>query len=375
MAIAEATAVKLSEVDAVLNQVNAVFPNAATKDNNGALVVANNKLVDVANYLKDDLAVEYCSSVTSVDYPDRFEVVYHLYSVSKQEGPLVMKAHADKGNPIVPSMVSVWAGANLQEREVYDMMGIRFAGHPNLKRVLMWEGFEGFPLRKDYKEPYYEDEKKPFSSRHPGGHHQRAEERVSWGKNVQYPAGFDPDEMTVIKTEDLPLVDALDLRAGRFKTDRFIINMGPQHPSTHGVFQMRITLDGETIVDLEPVMGYLHRNHEKIGERNMWLMNMPFTDRLDYISSMGNNLGYALAVEKLMGVKVPERAQYIRVIMAELTRIANHFWAIGFLLNDLGAFFTPSLYAIEERELILDLFEMAAGSRMMCNYMRFGGVA
>ena len=124
-------------------------------------------------------------------------------------------------------------------------------------------------------------------------------------------------------------------------------------------------------------MGYMHRNHEKIGERNTFLMNFPFTDRLDYLTSMGNNFGYALAVEQLMGddAKPPERAEYIRVIMAELTRIASHMWSIGFLLNDLGAFFTPALYAIEERELILDLFEWAAGSRMMCNYFRFGGVA
>ncbi|WP_376791833.1 NADH-quinone oxidoreductase subunit D [Thermoflexus sp.] len=159
------------------------------------------------------------------------------------------------------------------------------------------------------------------------------------------------------------------------RTDRLVVNMGPQHPSTHGVFRMVVTLDGETIVRLEPVMGYLHRNHEKIGERNMYLQNMPYTDRLDYICSMSNNLGYAIAVEKLLGIKPPERAEYLRVIMAEFTRIVNHLWAIGFLLNDLGAFFTPALYAIEERELILDLFEEAAGSRMMCNYMRFGGVA
>jgi NADH:ubiquinone oxidoreductase subunit D len=159
------------------------------------------------------------------------------------------------------------------------------------------------------------------------------------------------------------------------ETDYLVVNLGPQHPSTHGVFRMVVTLDGETIVDLQPVMGYLHRNHEKIGERNTYIMNMPYTDRLDYICSMGNNFGYALAVEKLMGIKPPERTEYIRVMMAELTRVVNHLWAIGFLLNDLGAFFTPALYAINERELILDIFEATAGSRMMCNYFRFGGVA
>ncbi|OUC09555.1 NADH dehydrogenase [Litorilinea aerophila] len=157
-------------------------------------------------------------------------------------------------------------------------------------------------------------------------------------------------------------------------TDSIVINLGPHHPSTHGVFRMLARIEGETILALEPEMGYLHRNHEKIGERNTWLMNMPFTDRLDYINSMSNNLGYALAVEKLAGIEVPERAQYIRVIMAELTRIVNHMWSIGFILNDLGALQTPALYAIEEREMILDLFEEVSGSRMMCNYMRFGGV-
>ena len=160
-------------------------------------------------------------------------------------------------------------------------------------------------------------------------------------------------------------------------TDQFLLSMGPQHPSTHGVFRLNLRIDGETIVGLKPVMGYMHRNHEKIGERNTFLMNFPFTDRLDYLTSMGNNFGYALAIEQLMGddAKPPERAEYIRVIMAELTRIVSHMWSIGFLLNDLGAFFTPALYAIEECELILDLFEWAAGSRMMCNYFRFGGVA
>ncbi|MCX6068855.1 MAG: NADH-quinone oxidoreductase subunit D [Chloroflexi bacterium] len=150
--------------------------------------------------------------------------------------------------------------------------------------------------------------------------------------------------------------------------------MGPQHPSTHGVFRAVVVLDGETVVSLKPVMGYLHRNHEKIGERNTFLQNMPYTDRLDYFNSMYNNWGYALAVEKLMGVQVPERAEYIRVIMGELSRIQNHLILFGMLWNDLGAYFTPALYAFEERELILDIFESVAGSRMMCNYHRFGGV-
>ncbi|HJS28642.1 MAG TPA: NADH-quinone oxidoreductase subunit D, partial [Anaerolineales bacterium] len=201
-------------------------------------------------------------------------------------------------------------------------------------------------------------------------------DRNAFGKNVDYPSGFDPEALTPIG--DAPIYGDVQKvgadEAQEMDTEQLVVNLGPQHPSTHGVFRAVVRLEGETILDLEPVMGYLHRNHEKIGERNTYLMNMPFTDRLDYLSSMGNNFGYALAVEKLMGVKPPERAEYIRVIMAELTRISNHLWAIGFLLNDLGAFFTPALYAIEERELILDVFEAVAGSRMMCNYYRFGGV-
>jgi NADH-quinone oxidoreductase subunit D/NADH-quinone oxidoreductase subunit C/D len=135
-----------------------------------------------------------------------------------------------------------------------------------------------------------------------------------------------------------------------------------------------VTLEGETVLGLKPVMGYLHRNHEKIGERNTFLQIMPYTDRLDYFNSMSNNFGYAITVEKLMNIPVAERAEYIRVIMAELSRIQNHLVFIGMLLNDLGTMFTPALYAFEERELILDIFEAVSGSRMMCNYFRFGGV-
>ena len=157
-------------------------------------------------------------------------------------------------------------------------------------------------------------------------------------------------------------------------TELLEVNLGPQHPSTHGVFRMKAVLDGETIVSLKPVMGYLHRNHEQIGESITYIASFPFTDRLDYFCAMSNNLGLALAIEKLGGIQVTERGEYIRIIMAELTRLVNHTAVTGFLLNDMGAFGTPLLYAFREREKILDLFEMASGSRMMCNYVRPGGV-
>jgi NADH-quinone oxidoreductase subunit D len=155
--------------------------------------------------------------------------------------------------------------------------------------------------------------------------------------------------------------------------DLLEISMGPQHPSTHGVFQMDVVLDGERVVKLKPVFGYLHRNHEKIGENTTYLGSMPYTDRLDYFCSLTNNWAYALAVEKLAGLQPPERADYIRVITAELTRIQNHVSLVGFLLQDMGAMGTPLMYAFREREKILDLFESLTGARMMCNYMRFGG--
>ena len=151
------------------------------------------------------------------------------------------------------------------------------------------------------------------------------------------------------------------------------VSMGPQHPSTHGVFRMDVVLDGETVVKLKPIFGYLHRNHEKIAEDETYLGSMPYTDRLDYFCSLTNNWAYALAVETLAGVQVPERAQYLRVITAELTRLQNHASLVGFLMQDMGASGTPLMYAFREREKILDLFEALTGARMMCNYMRFGG--
>jgi len=364
------------------NPLEARFPEILTPDTRkgyGGYIVQTDKLVEVATALRDEFGYDYLSSVTGTDYlPEgKMEAVYHLYRSTG--GPaFVLKAQTPRDNAVVPSLVPVYPGAEFQERETWDLLGIRFEGHPDLRRILTWEGFQGHPLRKDWHEPYYEEDGKPFKSRWPDGQVYRAEDKNPFKANVDYPAGFDPESW--VPEGDAALYNSVAKfeyqgdKSG-LKTDHVVVNLGPQHPSTHGVFRMVVTLDGETILSLKPVMGYLHRNHEKIGERNTFLQNMPFTDRLDYISSMSNNFGYALAVEKLMGIKPPERAEYLRVIMAELTRVSNHVWAIGFLLNDLGAYFTPALYAIQERELILDVFEAVSGSRMMCNYYRFGGVA
>ena len=175
-------------------------------------------------------------------------------------------------------------------------------------------------------------------------------------------ASLDPAPGPVVRTVNDPL-----------HGDLMEVSMGPHHPSTHGVFRMIATLDGETVVRLKPVFGYLHRNHEKLGEGVSYLASMPYTDRLDYLCSMTNNWAYALAVERLAGQAVPDRAEYVRVILAELTRLLNHTCLAGFLLQDGGASGTPLMYAFRERERILDLFESLSGSRMMCNYQRFGG--
>jgi len=352
--------------------------SADTRKGYSGIIVKPESLIEVATAIRDDLGFDYLSSVSGVDYlPDgMMEVVYHAFR-SSGGSALVFKAQTPRDNPVVPSLVPVYPGADFQERETWDLLGIRFEGHPDLRRILLWEGFGGYPLRKDWREPFYEEESKPFKNRWPEGHIYRVEDKNPYANNVEYPDGFDPE--TWDPDNDSKLYESLKRSVrGRntiLDTDIQMINMGPQHPSTHGVFRIAVMLEGEKVVSLKPVMGYLHRNHEKIGERNTFLQNMPFTDRLDYLSSMSNNFGYALAVEKLMKIKPPERAEYLRVIMAELTRISNHVFAIGMFLNDLGAYFTPALYAIEERELILDIFEAVSGSRMMCNYFRFGGVS
>jgi NADH:ubiquinone oxidoreductase subunit D/NADH:ubiquinone oxidoreductase subunit C len=356
------------------------FPNGARADDRSGfkgIIVSGDELISILDWVNEELHYDFLSSITAVDdFPeDQMEVIYHIYkSVGGEE--IELKVMTDRSTPMVPSAVSVYPGAELQEREVYDLFGVKFSNHPDLRRILMWEGFEGYPLRKDWKEPFYEDEVKPFKSRWPEGKGVLTESLNPYGNNVQFPHQFDPRGYE--PQADQGIYESLQMKAMEssdgLKTDQLIVNLGPQHPSTHGVFRMVVVLEGETIVNLKPAMGYLHRNHEKIGERNTYLQNMPYTDRLDYLSSMSNNFGYATTVEKLMGIKPPERAEYIRVMMAELTRIASHTMSVGFLLNDLGAYFTPALYALEERELILDIFEAVSGSRMMCNYFRFGGV-
>lgn len=381
-------------IEDAIGKLKQRFPADVSDDDRqgySGVIISADKLQEAARYIKNELGFDFLSSATAVDYlgegvhsEDHLEMVYHAYRTTGGSA-LVFKAQTDRSSATLPSLTPIWMGADFQEREAYDLMGIKFEGHPNLQRILLWEGFNGHPLRKDWKEAYYEEDHKPFGSRWPAGHIHRAEEKNVFGKNVSYPADIDLSRLNDISETNMYQAFGMGVDTEHVvdhngvRTDQLIVNMGPHHPSTHGVFRMIMELDGETVTALEPVMGYLHRNHEKIGERNTFLHNIPFTDRLDYISSMGNNHGYVLAVEQLLslGAKYTPptyRTEVLRVLMVELTRIVNHLWGIGFWLNDLGAFFTPVLYFIQERERILDFFEAVAGSRMMCNYMRFGGV-
>jgi NADH-quinone oxidoreductase subunit C/D len=368
-----------TDLDAVAAQLDGAIPGAVMGRDGDWLVLAPEHLRAAAACLRDEMGYDYLTHLSATDYADRLEVVYNLYSTRPDlRGPgIPFKVRIpDRAAPHVPSLTALFRSAGFQEREVWDMFGVAFDGHPDLRRILLWEGFDGHPLRKDWREPYYEEGQKPFGSRWPNPQApcpRSAEERARWRRNVQYARDFDPAHWEPVP--EFAVLPGSKIDVGDLKTDQVYVNIGPQHPSTHGVFRMVLGLQGETVTSVTPMLGQLHRNHEKIGERNLWTGNIPYTDRLDYVCPMYNNFGYVLAVEKLMGVAVPERAEYLRVIMGELARVANHLLAAGFMLNELGNMFTAMLYAFAEREHVLDLWEEASGARMMVNYYRFGGVA
>ena len=372
-----ATATQTSTVDLV-----ARFPGKVVVDARpgySGFIVNKENLVEVATAIRDEFGFDLLTAATGADYiaENKMEMVYHAYKTTGGPG-LVFKVQVERVDPVeIPSLINIWPGVDFQEREAWDLLGIKFTGHPDLRRILMWEGYEGHPLRKDWKEPFFEEEAKPFKSRWPDGQHTFAENKNPFRDNLKFPADFDPEKFEIVNEDGLYASlerHTMKNEEGSLNTDHIVVNMGPHHPSTHGVLRVAVTLDGETIIGLKPVMGYLHRNHDKIGERNTYLQVIPYTDRLDYFNSMSNNFGYVTTIEKLMKIQVAERAEYIRVIMAELSRVQNHLIFIGMLMNDLGTMYTPSLYAFEERELVLDIFEAVSGARMMCNYFRFGGV-
>ncbi len=312
--------------------------------------VKADRLHDVCRLLReqDSTRMNYLRLMTGIDRPaadgaGRIEVVYHLWSYDRRHG-CQLRVHLDREKPEVATVSDLWPVTDWHEREAFDLVGVVFTGHPNLKRIMMPADWVGHPLRKDYQKP--------------DSYHglPTSREAVLAGARV--------DHVAV----------AQHVAKGEPENSFMLINMGPHHPATHGVINFLLETDGEILKKATPDVGYLHRGLEKLAEQIGYIGTMPYTDRIDYLGAMFTNHGWALAGEKLAGIEVPRRAEYCRVIASELNRIASHLIATGALAMDLGAF-TPFIHWIREREKINDIMERICGARLTYNYMRFGGVA
>lgn len=274
-----------------------------------------------------------------------FTLVYHFMSFQRRED-LRLKIALRENDPGVASIAGIYPNANWYEREAWDMYGIDFTGHPNLFRILLPRTWQGHALRKDH--PARATEMEPFRM---SVERQDAEQEA---------LRFNPEEW--------------GLQRKHGNTEFMFLNLGPNHPSVHGVFRIVLQLDGEVIVDAVPEIGYHHRGAEKMGERQSWHTYIPYTDRIDYLGGVMNNLPYVMAVEKLAGIDVPERAQVIRVMMAELFRISSHLVFYGTFAQDVGQL-SPVFYMFSDRERLLRIVEAVTGGRMHPAWFRIGGVA
>lgn len=327
---------------------SAIRQEANTSDMPG-FHVDPSRLRDVLRFLKADASprFERLDDLTAVDesarrdraaYPD-YTLVYHLLSF-ESAGRLRLKVPLHGTDPALSTVTEIWPSANWYEREVHDMFGIRFDGHPGLKPLLLPPGWEGHPLRKGY----------------PG----RA------------------TEMAPYTLEDARKAQPIDagsyFRQSESGSEEFFLNIGPHHLSTHGLMRFVVSVRGEEITGLHMDIGFHHRGVEKIGERQSWHQFIPYTDRVDYLSGVANNLPYLLAVETLAGIRVPDRAQFIRVMLTELFRLSNHLVWFCTFAHDTGAM-TPNFYAFREREMIMDIVERITGGRLHPSWFRLGGVA
>ncbi|MET0514569.1 MAG: NADH dehydrogenase (quinone) subunit D [Nitrospiraceae bacterium] len=320
--------------------------------------VAPGRIVDVAKWLHDtpEASFDHITDICSADYPDereRFEVIYQLLSLPHRRR-IRLKARLTEEEPTIASVTGIWKGANFMEREVYDLMGITFSGHPDLRRILLPEDYqEGYPLRKDF----------PTEGR-------------GWRSSFPFiPRLDEPPVVTdgeISEKDKQPYLVNPEVSGSR-RREELLLNMGPQHPSTHGVLRVVLELDGERIVKATPDLGYLHRGVEKLCEGLHYMQVIPHTDRLDYVCAMANNYAYVRAVEKLLCMKVPERAEYVRTIVAEMQRIIGHLFWLGTQALDIGAM-TVFFWTFREREILLDMFEQLCGARLTLNYYRIGGV-
>jgi NADH-quinone oxidoreductase subunit C/D len=319
--------------------------------------VARERAGEVLHYLKSQIARPYAMlyDLTAIDERLRrhrpgqprsdFTVVYQLFSLERNED-IRLKVALPGDDPVLPSARAIFANADWYEREVWDLFGIRFEGHPHLKRILLPPTWEGHPLRKDHRARATELE--PFSL---SEDRQEAEQEA---------LRFRPEEW--------------GMRRSHEGSDFMFLNVGPTHPSAHGVFRIVLQLDGEEIIDAVPDIGYHHRGAEKMAERQSWHTFIPYTDRVDYLGGVMNNLPYVLAVEQLAAIEVPRRAQVIRVMLCELFRISSHLLFLGTMAQDVGQL-SPIFYMFSDRQRVYDVIEAICGFRMHPAWFRIGGVA
>lgn len=326
--------------------IGKVCPEAVFEENEVALaVVPDAKWHTVAETLKK-AGYDWLACVVGEDWGDALGCTYYIKSTSDYSMISVKVTTTDRENPMLHSVYDVWEIARLEEREVYDFYGIKFINHPDMRRLYLRNDWVGFPLRKDYDE---NPEINPIRLYH---------EKT--------------DDTTVTYVEDAE-GNVTEKTATIFSPEEFVVNIGPQHPATHGVLRFRTSLDGEEVKKIDLYCGYIHRGVEKLCEKLTYPQTIHFYDRMDYFSALPNEHCVCACIEKALGIEVPRRAQVIRVMVDELSRIASHLLFFGTYCMDLGAT-TALFYGMRERETILDILEATTGARMSFNYNTIGGV-
>lgn len=321
-------------------------PAAPAKNQLDAKVVAPVDLRKEMERLRAEEHMDFLENLTGLDWEEEgLGVIYQLESTETGKRVSLKSVCADRENPMLPSVSDLWDIANIYEREVYDFYGIIFTGHPDMRRIFMREDWVGFPMRKDDET----EKNNPLRMTN----EPLADVTTSYTLNA---------DGTVTKEENKI-----------FEEDEYVVNIGPQHPSTHGVLHFRVSLDGERIRKIDPVLGYIHRGVEKISESLTYPQTLALTDRLDYLGAMQNRHALCMCIEQAMGVEVSDRVKVIRTIMDELQRIDSHILFFSCLCQDLGAT-TAFLYGFRDREKILDIFEETCGGRLILNYNTIGGV-